>query len=215
MSPSAFDKQVRSWFEVWLIMYLDNRRIVRSLVLHGIVDLDIVACILKRNKKKWRIARFGTSHVELKSLCGICVERSSQSWSKNARKRKELELKKLEDGTLRWLRLRGLVNDYVFGRLHAKDDNANVAYDVDIARKHDLTFQPRETCVSTKPSRYEPGCSKKYTDSEYKERVYRLSRAVYGASEWSENFCFGVWLVEWRLRLDRRDRTRMNRASVG
>ena len=26
-------------------MYLDNRRIVRSLVLHGIVDPDIVACI--------------------------------------------------------------------------------------------------------------------------------------------------------------------------
>ena len=28
-------------------MYLDNRRIVRSLVLHGIVDPDIVACIVE------------------------------------------------------------------------------------------------------------------------------------------------------------------------
>ena len=64
-------------------MYLDNRHVVRSLVLNGIVDPDIVACIaetmFEEEAEEMENLKFGTSHLELKSLCGICVERSSQA----------------------------------------------------------------------------------------------------------------------------------------
>ena len=202
-------------------MYLDNRHVVRSLVLHGIVDPDIAACIEatmleeKEEEMENRKVRDESLGAE-ESVWYLRQEVKSSLIEKTLAGKQNLSWK-LKDGTLTWLRLRGIISEYISGRLHIEADNANVAYGEGIMRKHDLTFQSQEKDVPTKSSRHESSWkhTSMYTDSECEERVYRVNRAGYGASEWSENFCFGVWLVEWRLRPDRRDKTWMNRDSVG
>ena len=150
LSPAAFGKLGRSWFEAWLNKYLGNRHVAKAVIRYGFTNMQSITTVMlaigkekteEANKRKREEEAHGAGEPVWR------LRRDANLARKVLREGQRLQ-RKVDSGRIRWDRLsnreRQLVEDYTAKRLHVKVDQANRQYGHGIARTHDFGFHPGE-----------------------------------------------------------------------
>ena len=150
LSPTAFGRKARSWFEAWLNNYFGNRHVARTIIRYGTTDVELVTRLVdaigeekkeeaKKRRREEEAHGAGEPVWQLKLDAHLARRalRDGERLNRNLNRGK-IELERLSP------QQRQVLEDFDAGRLHARVDRANLAYGHGIARTHQFGFLPGE-----------------------------------------------------------------------
>ena len=160
ISPNAFNKKVRTWFEAWLNNWLGNRHVARAIIRYGLNDPEIVHKLREAITKETRDAKDAEKRKHASERSGAIepawkLRRRAlecrKSWREGQRLRRKSQERDFRYDSLSQ-RQKKLLDDFLNKTLHKAVDTANRAYGHGIARTSDFGFKPGDNMNQDVPT---------------------------------------------------------------